>query len=33
MNIKTGSATQGVKTVLHPVSDLATAGLIQDRGV
>ena len=37
----TGSLTQGIKTVLHPVSDLATAkavygagnvlGLLQDR--
>jgi hypothetical protein len=35
----TGSSTQGIKTVLHPVSDLATAkaaytallGLLQDR--
>ena len=31
----TGSSTRGIKTVLHPVSDLATAGnvlgLLQDR--
>jgi hypothetical protein len=28
----TGSSTQGIKTVLHPVSDLATATATHDVG-
>jgi hypothetical protein len=28
----TGSSTQGIKTALHPVSDLATAKAVRDVG-